>query len=269
MSAPAQERVIPRQAVRAQRADHTASLLAQAAAARRQEERLRLQDEVVRANMEVSAAIASRYRGRGIPLEDLEQVAHLALVKAARGYDCSAGHDFLSYAVPTIRGEVKRHFRDHGWMIRPPRRIQELQARVFGAIEQLSASLGRSPRPSEVADHLDEDVDAVIEALGSHQCFAAVSLDGAVGADGDLCLGDLLAGDDTSRTAADARLLLEPALRKLKERDRRIVLLRFFAGMTQQEIAVEIGVTQMQVSRLLSRILRDLRRSLVETAAPA
>jgi RNA polymerase sigma-B factor len=269
MSAPTQERLLPQQATRARRADLTASLLARAAAARGDDERLRLQDEVVRANMEVSAAIASRYRGRGIPLEDLEQVAHLALVKAARGYDFSTGHDFLSYAVPTIRGEVRRHFRNHGWMVRPPRRIQELQARVFAAVEVLSASLGRSPRPAEIADHLVEDVDAIIEALATRGCFAAVSLDAAIGPGVDLALGDLVAGEDTGRRAAEARILLEPALRRLKGRDQKIVALRFFAGLTQQEIAREIGVTQMQVSRLLTRILRDLRRSLAEGPTPS
>jgi RNA polymerase sigma-B factor len=247
---------------RNEREELTARLLAQAAAAQDPEQRRLLLDQVVVANMSVSAAIASRYRGRGIPVEDLEQVANLALVKAVHGYDCSTGNDFLSYAVPTVRGEVKRYFRDHGWMVRPPRRIQELQARVSTAVNDLSFSLGRSPRPSELAAHLGEDQEQVIECLATQGCFSPTSLDRPVGPDGDISLGELLlGGEDSGAAAAEAKVLLMPALAQLRERDRRIVMLRYFSGLTQKEIAEDIGVTQMQVSRLLTRILRDLRRS--------
>lgn len=245
-----------------ERSDRTERLLHRAAVAPDELERQRLLDDVVVLNLGVASAVAARYRSRGIPLEDLRQVACLALVKAARGYDATLGHDFLSYAVPTIRGEIKRHFRDHGWAVRPPRRIQELQGRISTADSELSFSLGRSPRPSEIAAFLDEPVEAVTEALASDGCFRPASLDRPVGVDGDLVLGDLIGADDPDQDAAESRVVLGPAVRHLAERDRRILMLRFFRGWTQQEIAEDIGVTQMQVSRLLSRILKDLRREL-------
>jgi RNA polymerase sigma-B factor len=249
---------------RSERMALTQELLDRAASIRDQRERRRLLDEVVVLNMCVATSIAARYRSRGIAGEDLEQVAHLALVRASRGYDSSAGHDFLSYAVPTIRGEVKRHFRDHGWAVRPPRRIQELQARISTAESELSFQLGRSPRPSEIADHLEEPVEAVTEALATDGCFTPASLDRPVGPEGDTTLGELIGGADDGQRAAEARVVLAPVVRQLSTRDRRIIELRFFHGWTQQEIAQDIGVTQMQVSRLLSRILTELRSVLTE-----
>jgi RNA polymerase sigma-B factor len=207
--------------------------------------------------------MAARYRNRGIDLDDLEQVALLGLTKAAQRFDPDAGHDFLSYAVPTIRGELRRHFRDAGWMVRPPRRVQDLQARIAGAQRELEAGLGRSPRPSEVAAHLEEDLTAVIEALSADGCFTPTSLDGAVG-DGSSTLGDLLGTEDRAIESAEARVVLDPVVRLLSDRDRRIVRLRFFDECTQQEIAEDIGLTQAQVSRVLTRILGDLRDQLGE-----
>lgn len=253
-----------RAVARGRRLQLTAELLRRAAETPDALERQRLLDEAVVLNLCVASSIAGRYRNRGIPEEDLEQVAHLALVKAARGYDPTAGHDFLSYAVPTIRGEVKRHFRDHGWSVRPPRRVQELQARISAAEGELTAALGRSPRPTEIAAHLDESVDAVSEALATDGCFTPTSLDRPVGEDADLPLGELIGSDETGQGAVEARVVLAPVVRDLPDRDRRILMLRFFRGWTQQEIAEDIGVTQMQVSRLLSRILTDLRGRLGE-----
>jgi RNA polymerase sigma-B factor len=246
---------------RAERAERTASLLARAASAA-EPERARLLDEVVVINMGVANAIASRYRSRGISSEDLHQVAYLALVKATHGYDASSGHNFLSYCVPTIRGELKRHFRDLGWTVRPPRRIQELQARIAAAESDLCFSLGRSPRPSEIAAHLDEDIEEVTEALATDGCFTPASLDKPVGEEGEMALGEMLGDEDEAQSAAEARVVLAPVVRRLGERDRRILMLRFFRGWTQQEIADDIGVTQMQVSRLLSRILTELREQI-------
>lgn len=232
-------------------------------------ERRRLEDEVATVNMGVARAIATRYRDRGMRTEDLVQVAYLGLVKAVRGFDPDYGRDFLSYAVPTITGEVKRYFRDHGWTVRPPRRIQELQAEVARVSHELSQALGHSPTAVEVADELGVDADQVIEALGADGCFTPSSLDVPVGEDGAATLGDLLddGEGDREQAAVDARVALAPVVRRLAERDRRILQLRFFSGWTQQQIASDIGVTQMQVSRLLSRILADLRRQLASTPA--
>ncbi len=228
------------------------------------DERQRFLDDVIVQHLDLAHAEAGRYRSRGIPLDDLRQVADLALTKATRWYDVTTGHDFLSYAVPTIRGELRKHFRDHGWMIRPPRRIQELQARINAAEAELSYQLGRSPNPVEIADHLQECTESVIEALASDGCFVPASLDHPTGGDGSTTLGDLLQLDDNDHRASEARLLLSPVLGQLGERDRQILDMRFCEGLTQREIAARIGVTQMQVSRLLTRILAQLRNGVGE-----
>jgi RNA polymerase sigma-B factor len=243
---------------------HTRELFLQAANATSDEERKQLLEAVIVLHVDLAHAEASRYRSRGVPLDDLRQVAALALTKAARGFDVTSGHDFLSYAVPTIRGELRKHFRDHGWMIRPPRRIQELQARINSAESELSYQLGRSPQPVEIAEHLGEGTENVIEALASDGCFVPASLDHTVGVDGGITLGDLLPGDDDAHNASEARVILRPVLRRLGERDRQILAMRFCEGLTQREIAERIGVTQMQVSRLLTRILAQLRSGVGE-----
>ncbi len=244
------------------RSEITARLLMQIAEAADDLERKRLRDEVVVLNMGVARAIAARYRDRGIGKDDLMQAAYVGLVKAVQGFDPSFERDFLSYAVPTVTGEVKRYFRDFGWTVRPPRRVQELQAQISRASGELSQSLHRSPKPSEVAEFLSVDVDSVIEALAADGCFTPASLDVPVGEDGSTSLGELLGADDADLGRAEARILLAPAVRRLGERDRRILELRFFHGWTQEQIAGDIGVTQMQVSRLLARILSDLRAEL-------
>lgn len=240
----------------------TARLLERAAATTDELERRRLQDEVVVLNLGIARTIAARYRGRGIPDDDLVQAASMALLKAARGFDASFGREFLSYAVPTINGEVKRQFRDFGWMVRPPRPIQRMQARVSAAIGELTQTLGRSPRVSELADHLQTEVEEVVEALSADGCFTPTSLDIPVGDEGGGTLGDLLSADDVDMNAAEARVMLAPAVRRLSERDRRVLYLRFFRQWTQSRIAEDIGVTQMQVCRILSRVLDDLRGQL-------
>jgi RNA polymerase sigma-B factor len=207
--------------------------------------------------------MAARYRNRGVDLDDLEQVAMLGLTKAAQRFDPDAGHDFLSFAVPTIRGELRRYFRDQGWMVRPPRRVQDLQARMATAQDELEPRLGRSPRPSEIAVHLGVDLSDVIEALAADGCFTPTSLDATVG-DGTSSLGDLLGHEDRALAWTEARIVLAPVLRRLSPRDRRILHLRFFEERTQQEIADEVGLTQAQVSRVITRILADLRAGLAE-----
>jgi len=253
---------------RRQRRDRTSRALAAVAETSGERRRQELLDYVVRINMGVARTVAGRYFHRGVDEDDLIQVAYMALTRAARDFDASRHQDFLSYAVPTIRGELKKHFRDQGWMVRPPRRVQEAQARITRAEGALSQELGRPARPSEIAAHLDMDLDDVIEALAADGCFSPSSLDRPVSANGDgggVALVDFLGEVDQDAPAAEARVVLGPVVRQLKPRDRRIVYLRFFEQRSQQEIADEIGVTQMQVSRLLARILRDLRRELTES----
>jgi len=225
-------------------------------------------DDLIETNVGVARSMASRYRNRGIDLDDLEQVALLGLTKAAQRFDPNAGHDFLSFAVPTVRGELRRHFRDSGWMVRPPRRVQDLQTRIASAQEELESRLGRSPRPSEIAAHLDEDTSDIVEALAADGCFTPTSLDARV-ADGSSSLGDLLGQEDRALAQAEAKVMLEPLMRGLTARDRRIVRLRYYQEQTQQEIADSVGLTQAQVSRVLTRILNDLRVGLVERSSAA
>ncbi len=237
-------------------------LLTQASVETDPVERKRLQDEVVVMHMGLARAIAARYRGRGIADDDLVQAASMALLKAARNFDPSHGVEFLSYAVVTMKGEVKRQFRDYGWMVRPPRPIQKLQADVSRAEADLIQTLGRSPRVDEVADHLGVDEDAVLEALSADGCFTPTSLDTPIGPEGSAVLGDLIPDDDRAMTEAEARVMLTPAVRVLPERERQVLYLRFFKQQSQAQIAEEVGVTQMQVSRILARVLAQLRGQL-------
>ena len=244
-----------------ERARRTDDIVSDLRDARRERESQELVRQLIETNAAVARTMASRYRNRGIDLDDLEQVALLGLTKAAQRFDPRAGHDFLSFAVPTIRGELRRHFRDSGWMIRPPRRVQDLQARIAGVQDELAAELGRSPRPTEVADRLGDDVGDVVEALAVDGCFTPTSLDAIVG-DGSSRLGDLLGQDERALAWVEAKVMLDPVVRRLSPRDRRIVRLRFYEERTQQEIAVAVGLTQAQVSRVLARILEDLRADL-------
>lgn len=226
----------------------------------------RLRNEAVELNLDLARGLATRYAGRGIPVDDLIQVAYLGLVQAARRFDPSRGCRFADFAVPTIRGELRKHFRDAGWVVRPPRRIQELQASIWSAEPELIQALHRAPRPREIAEHLGLDLEDVIEALALDGCFAPSSLDTPVGPEARPVMDTLKEVDD-DLSSAEARVLLAPIVKRLKPRDRRIIELRFFQGLTQREIGEALGVTQMQVSRLLTRILRDLRDALDKASA--
>lgn len=247
----------PKAGPRETRRRHTRRLLS--AARREPQERNRLINEAVELNLEVARSLSSRYTGRGIDREDLEQTATAALVRAARSFDPARSEDFLSYAVPTIRGELKKYFRDSGWMVRPPRRIQELQSRVSAARSRLAQANAREPALAELAEETGETLSAVEEAMAADGCFEPSSLDRRLGDETDATLHDLLPDQDSGFDVAEARLLLEPAVRRLGERDRSILGMRYWEGLTQREIGERIGVTQMQVSRLLTRIVGELR----------
>ncbi len=228
-----------------------------------EDERAELLDQVIVINMCVAKSIASRYRRRGVAQDDLEQVANAALVRVVHKFDPSREQDLLSYAVPSIRGELRRYFRDHGWTVRPPRRIQELQSAVIEARDRLSAG-GGPASTTEIAASLDVPEADVAEALAAEGCFTPASLDVGVGQDGSATIGELLpdADDGAARDAAEARVMLQPVVRRLPARDQRLLRMRFFESLTQQEIADRCGVTQTQVSRLLTRILAELREGL-------
>jgi len=245
------------------RARRTASILDELDRTTCPDRRENLFDELVEVNMCVARSIATRYRNRGISDDDLAQVAYLALVRSARAYDHSTGHDFLSYVVPSIRGEVRRHFRDAGWMVRPPRRVQEIQSGLERAESTLQASLGRVPQPEELASELGASVAEVREALAATGCFFPASLDQVTSTE-TTTIGDQMGAPDRGLDIVEARLLLAPLVRELDDRERRILELRFFRQWTQQEIADDIGVTQMQVSRLLSRLMARMRSRLEE-----
>jgi len=259
-----EERAIPQS--RQRRDDMTTTLLRQWDRATGRDHE-RLVKRLVEINMPVAQRLARHYAGRGLAAADLEQVACLGLVSAARRYDPSRGDDFLAYAVPTIKGELRKAFRDVGWVVRPPRRLQELQAKAWTAEADLVQSLGRAPSPREIADHLDVPEGEILEILGIDGCFAPSSLDVPLGDGESTTVADRQGNLDDGFASCEARTVLGPLVRALDGRDRRILELRFFRGWTQQQIGDEIGVTQMQVSRLLSRIFEQLRAGLVEPAA--
>jgi RNA polymerase sigma-B factor len=225
--------------------------------------------ELVLANEPIARAIAYRYRNRGEPTEELLQTARLGLVKAANGYVPDRGVDFLAYAVPTMTGEVKRYFRDQGWAVRPPRRLQELGMRMNRVRAELEHELGRSPTVPELARALGVDPEDVIEALASAQSYQSVSLDApspSAGPEADVSLADTLGGDDDHYALVEDIASLKPLLARLPARERRILAMRFFDELTQQHIGERVGVTQMQVSRLINRSLTRLREELAKAS---
>lgn len=232
------------------------------------EERRRLVHELIETNAQVARSMASRYRDRGIDVEDLEQVALVGLTKAAQRFEPDAGHDFLSYAVPTVRGELRRHFRDLGWVIRVPRRIQELQARIRAVEPLLHGRLERTPRADDYAAHLGAEVADVVEALSADTCYRPTSIDHAPDP-GSASLGDLLGTDDPELAGAEARMLLGTAVSRLSDRERLVLGWRFVDDRTQQEIGAMIGLDQAQVSRILRKALARLRADLAELVPAA
>lgn len=220
-----------------------------------------LLNQVVIENRGVAEAVAAHFRDRGVPLEDLHQTAYEGLLKAVRRFDPDASDDLLTFAVPTIRGEIQRYFRDHGWSVRPPRRVQRLRGEIRVVTEDLRNELGREARPQEVVARLGIDRAAYAEAMRADGAQHATSLDQPTAADSTTVLGDLLTADPSAEPNED-RVVVAGLLRTLTERERLIVRLRFVDDLTQTEIGERVGVTQMQVSRLLSGILSRLRDEL-------
>lgn len=229
-----------------------------------------IRDELVLTNAQVALALARRFRGRGVDLDDLQQVAYVALVRAVQRYDATRGTDFMLYAVPTIVGELKRHFRDHGWTIRVPRRIQETQRRLEG--ETAAPAVGErydDARLEKLAGLIGASTHEVGAALAARGCFTPASLDVLVGSSENGRLADLIPAEDTVLDAVDARLMLERLWSGIPARDRRVLHLRYYEERSQSEIGQDLGVSQVQVSRLLTRIHRDLRRRLEPAVAVA
>lgn len=257
-------------AAREGREERTERLIHRLARARSRRDRDRLRDEIVILNVPVAESIAARYRHRGADEEDLAQVAQLALVKAVDRYDPRRGTGFIGFAVPTISGEVKRYFRDHCWGIRPTRRIQELQHAIQGCEPALTQSLGRSPTATELADALRVDPDVVIEALACDGYFHLVPLDAPAGAEGSArTTADQVGRSDHLLEWVENHETLKPLLAQLSHRERLLLTLRFDEGCTQSQIAARLGISQMQVSRLLKGLylrLRDRIQAEPETA---
>jgi RNA polymerase sigma-B factor len=254
------------------RRQRTDDLLEQAAAETDDGVRRDLLDEVVVLNLPIAHSIAWRFRGRGCAVEDLEQTASLALIRAANDFDPARGYHFLSYAVPCMTGSVKKYFRDFGWTVRPPRLVQELQQRLSTAQQTIDPATGRQPTPAQLAHTLGVDEPAVVEAMQADGCFTPTSLDLSV-RHGDMTIGDqLVADDDGALGAVEARAMLRPALARLSADERSLLAMRFVGERTQQQMAEELGTTQPAVSRLLGRILGDLQTTLTrepEEPAPA
>ena len=256
MAAPLSAAALP---THEERAARTAELLARRADSRSERERQLLTAEIVHVNRGVATAMALRYRDRGVPTDDLVQTAFVGLTKAVVRFDPALADDLLTFAVPTIRGQLQRHFRDQVWSVRPPRRVQELHHRVRLRSEELCQQLGREPALVELARELGESVGDVQEALAVQDVCFALSLDQPSGADSSAPLGDLLPSGECATDLVDDLVALDRAVRRLTERERHLLYLRYFEDRTQAEIGSLLGVSQMQVSRLLTRLLRRVR----------
>ncbi|WP_323792580.1 RNA polymerase sigma factor SigF [Nocardioides sp.] len=222
-------------------------------------------DSLVQLHLPLVEHCARRFRNRGEPYEDLVQVGTIGLIKSVDRFDTDRGVEFSTYATPTIIGEIKRYFRDKGWAIRVPRRLQELRMQIGAATAELSQSLGRSPTPRELAEHIGCTVEEIVEGIDSSSAYSTLSLDATDHSeDGSSSMLDAIGIDDAGLEHVEIRESIKPLLAQLEPREKKILLLRFFKNMTQSQIADEIGVSQMHVSRLLTRTLEQLRASLDE-----
>ncbi|RFU84794.1 RNA polymerase sigma factor SigF [Streptomyces triticagri] len=222
-----------------------------------------LRNRLVRMHLPLVEHLARRFRNRGEPLDDLTQVATIGLIKSVDRFDPERGVEFSTYATPTVVGEIKRHFRDKGWAVRVPRRLQELRLSLTTATAELSQLHGRSPTVHELAQKLGISEEEVLEGLESANAYSTLSLDVPDTDDESPAVADTLGAEDEALEGVEYRESLKPLLEDLPPREKRILLLRFFANMTQSQIAQEVGISQMHVSRLLARTLAQLREKLL------
>jgi RNA polymerase sigma-B factor len=230
--------------------------------------RRELRDQLVELHIPLVVYLAKRFAGRNEPLSDLVQVGAIGLIKAIDRFDVERNLEFSTYATPTILGEIKRHFRDTGWLIHVPRRAQEMQSALNVTRAELSQELGRAPTVAEMAERLGTDEDSVIEALDAARAYSGVPID-ALAAPGEAVPEHPMLGVlDDGYEQVEQRALLNDVIAQLPDAEREILLLRFVANKTQTEIAATVGVSQMQVSRLVARGLKRLRERLLEEGAP-
>ncbi len=248
------------------RAERTAPLFAELATLDKADPRReRLREILVEEHLPLVRHFARRFSNRGEPFDDLLQVGTLGLIAAIDRFDPSRGVEFLSFAVPTITGEIKRHFRDQGWSVRVPRRLQELHLSLNAAVGELAQKNGRAPTPSELAEHLGIPRAEVLEGLAVANAYRSSSLDERLsGEDDSPTLAATLGEEDAALEGVEYRESLQPLLATIPARERRILILRFFGNMTQSQIAADIGISQMHVSRLLSQTLAKLREGLLK-----
>lgn len=224
-----------------------------------------IRDQLVELHLPLVEHLARRFLNRGEPLDDLLQVGTIGLIKSIDRFDTERGVQFSTYATPTILGEIKRYFRDKGWAVRVPRRLQELRIGISKATAQLTQTHGRSPTISEIAALVGVSQEEILEGLESANAYATLSLDATdPNGEGGLTMLDTLGEDDEELAHVENRESIKPLLDGLAPREKHILTLRFFRGMTQSQIATEIGLSQMHVSRLLNKTLERLRERLIE-----
>jgi RNA polymerase sigma-B factor len=263
------KRPVPLTARQISAREQSRSLFAELSDARTaQSRRADCREELVRMHLPLVDHCARRFINRGEPFDDLVQVGTIGLIKSVDRFDNDRGVEFSTYATPTILGEIKRYFRDKGWAIRVPRRLQELRMAISSITGEMAQDLGRSPTPREIAERLGVSVEEVMEGIESTNAYSTLSLDaGDNGEDGSsTSMLDSLGMDDEALAHVEIRESIKPLIERLPAREKRILMLRFFRGMTQSQIADEIGVSQMHVSRLLNRTLAELRTSLSEVS---
>jgi RNA polymerase sigma-B factor len=221
---------------------------------------LAAREQLIERYMSLVRSLARRYASRGEQLDDLVQIGAIGLIKAIDRFDLERGVELTTYATPNIIGEIKRHFRDHGWAVRVPRGLQELSIQLLRIVDRLTAELGRSPTIAELAEATGASDEDVLEAFETSRAYSPLSLSvGSGGDDDELDPLESIGSDDHEYEVSEDRAVLEPGMRVLNERERTILRLRFYEGLTQSQIAQQVGISQMHVSRLIRRALEKVR----------